>query len=81
MALTAPITKSKRPATFPTDANSALQQEAWIEKPRWAAHTLVQLKKKLNATSELVNFDVGWLAREDKPEMIPDEKTFRVQLK
>jgi len=44
-------------------------------------HTLVQLKKKLNATSELVNFDVGWLAREDKPEIIPDEKTFRVQLK
>jgi hypothetical protein len=44
-------------------------------------HTLVQLKKKLNATSELVNFGVGWLAREDKLEIIPDKKSFRVQLK
>ena len=42
---------------------------------------LAQLKKRLNGSSELLSFALGWLAREDKIELIPDKRSFRVQLK
>ena len=66
------------------DMNSEVSQMAgqvWHALSSDGPRTLVQLKKKLNATSELVSFGVGWLAREDKIEIIPDKKSFRVQLK
>jgi winged helix-turn-helix protein DUF2582 len=66
------------------DMNGEVSQMAgqvWHVLSSDGPHTLVQLKKKLNATIELVNFGVGWLAREDKLEIIPDKKSFRVQLK
>jgi winged helix-turn-helix protein DUF2582 len=43
--------------------------------------TLAQLKKRLNGSSELLSFALGWLAREDKIEIIQDKRSFRVQLK
>jgi len=43
--------------------------------------TLVQLSKKLKRANGRLNFAVGWLAREDKVEIIEDKKTHRVQLK
>jgi Winged helix-turn-helix domain (DUF2582) len=43
--------------------------------------TVLQLKKKLNATGDLVNFGVGWLAREDKVLISQEKSTFRIQLK
>ncbi len=43
--------------------------------------TLSQLKKKLNGKDALVNFALGWLAREDKIDIIPDKKTLRIQLR
>ncbi len=43
--------------------------------------TLAQLKKKLNGTSELLDFAIGWLAREDKIEITAEKKTVRIQLK
>jgi Winged helix-turn-helix domain (DUF2582) len=43
--------------------------------------TITQLKKKLDGEGELLNFALGWLAREDKIELIPDRKSFRVQLR
>jgi hypothetical protein len=43
--------------------------------------TLAQLKKRLNGTSELVHFAVGWLAREDKIELAHEKKGLRIQLK
>ncbi|MGH9453740.1 MAG: winged helix-turn-helix domain-containing protein [Terriglobia bacterium] len=43
--------------------------------------TVPQLKKKLNGEGELLNFALGWLAREDKIDLIPDKKSFRVQLR
>jgi len=43
--------------------------------------TLAQLKKKLNGSSEVLPFAIGWLAREDKVEITPEKKTLRVQLK
>ncbi len=43
--------------------------------------TLDQLKKKLNGGGEILNFAIGWLAREDKVEITPEKKSLRIQLK
>ena len=43
--------------------------------------TLAQIKKKVDAKGDLVNYALGWLAREDKIEILPEKKTIRVQLK
>jgi hypothetical protein len=43
--------------------------------------TIAQLKKKVNGSGDLVNFALGWLAREDKIDIIQDKKLVRVQLK
>jgi hypothetical protein len=43
--------------------------------------TVTQLKKKLNGEGELLNLALGWLAREDKIDLIPEKKTLRVQLR
>jgi Winged helix-turn-helix domain (DUF2582) len=43
--------------------------------------TIVQLKKKVNGSGELVNFALGWLAREDKIDIVQEKKTIHVQLK
>jgi hypothetical protein len=43
--------------------------------------TLVQLRKKLNGSGELVGFALGWLAREDKVDISQDKKNFKVSLK
>ena len=41
--------------------------------------TMAQIKKKLKGTNELLNFAVGWLAREDKVDIIEEKKSLRVQ--
>ena len=43
--------------------------------------TVTQLKNKLNGTSDVLNFALGWLAREDKVEITQEKKAIRVQLK
>lgn len=43
--------------------------------------TMTQLKKKVNGESEYLNFALGWLAREDKIDMVQVKKNLRVQLK
>lgn len=55
--------------------------EVWRVLESDGPQTLAQLKKKLNGTSELVNFAVGWLAREDKIEIAQEKRSFRIQLK
>lgn len=47
------------------------------EGPQSAA----QLKKKLSPKGELLSMALGWLAREDKIELLNDKKTLVVQLK
>ena len=47
------------------------------EGPQSAA----QLKKKLTAKGELLSMALGWLAREDKIELLDEKKTLLVQLK
>ena len=41
--------------------------------------TVVQLKKKLKTSNEVLHFALGWLAREEKVEIVPAKKSFRVQ--
>jgi len=41
--------------------------------------TLAEMKKKVNGTTELLNFAAGWLAREDKVDIIEEKKSLRVQ--
>ena len=43
--------------------------------------TVAQLGKKIKEASEILYLALGWLAREDKIEITPEKKTFRVQLK
>ncbi len=43
--------------------------------------TVVQLKKKLNGSGDLVGFALGWLAREDKIDLSQDKKNIKVALK
>jgi hypothetical protein len=43
--------------------------------------TVAQLKKKLNGSGDLVNFSLGWLAREGKIDISMEKKTFKVALK
>ena len=44
-------------------------------------HTVSQLKKKLNGSGELVNFALGWLAREDKVDIKHEKRVFTVALR
>jgi Winged helix-turn-helix domain (DUF2582) len=55
--------------------------KVWHTLSSEGPQTLVKLKKKLDTTSDLINFGVGWLAREDKVLISRDKKTVRVQLK
>jgi len=43
--------------------------------------TLTQLKKKVNGQGDLLGYALGWLAREDKIDMVLQKKTLRLQLK
>ena len=43
--------------------------------------TLAQLKKKLNGSGEVVDFALGWLAREDKIDISLEKKSYKVTLK
>ncbi len=54
--------------------------EIWQILNNEGPQTLGQLKKKLGNTNEIVNFALGWLAREDKVRITPEKKGFKVQL-
>lgn len=43
--------------------------------------TLVEIQNHLKVKSQLVNFAVGWLAREDRIEISSDKRSFRLHLK
>jgi len=40
-----------------------------------------EIKKKLDGSSELLSFALGWLAREDKVDLTQEKKTVKVALK
>ena len=65
------------------DTNSQVGKTAgklWHALSSAGPLTLAQLKKKVNGSGELLSFGLGWLAREDKVEIIPEKKSFRVRL-
>ena len=55
--------------------------KVWHQLSAEGPQTITQLKKKLNGEGDLVNFAIGWLAREDKVDIVPEKKNFRVLLK
>ena len=65
------------------DINSEVETagKVWQALSSVGPQTLAQLKKRVNGSGELVSFALGWLAREDKIEIIPEKKSFRVRLK
>ena len=55
--------------------------EVWKLLSSDGPQTLSQLKRKLKGKGEVVSFALGWLAREDRIELVPEKKEIRVQLK
>jgi hypothetical protein len=55
--------------------------KVWHLLNDFGPQTLAQLKKRLNGSSELVGFALGWLAREDKIDISQEKKSFKVALK
>jgi hypothetical protein len=55
--------------------------EVWRQLDQSGPQTLAQLKKKLNGNSELLGFAVGWLAREDKLDILKEKKSIVLRLK
>jgi len=43
--------------------------------------TILQLRKKIGGSGELLGFALGWLAREDKVNLRREKKVLRVALK
>jgi Winged helix-turn-helix domain (DUF2582) len=43
--------------------------------------TLAQLRKRVDTGGDLVSFAVGWLAREDKVEILPEKRSLRIALR
>jgi len=66
------------------DVNNQVGETAgkvWYALSSAGPQTLAQLKKNVNGSGELLSFGLGWLAREDKVEIVPEKKSFRVRLK
>ncbi len=55
--------------------------DVWRLLNQGGPQTLAQLKKKLNGSSEMLEFAVGWLAREDKLEILKEKKSTLLRLK
>jgi hypothetical protein len=53
----------------------------WHALNDFGPQTSTQLKKKLNGSSELVDFALGWLAREDKVDLSREKKSIKVALR
>jgi len=56
--------------------------KVWRALSTEGPQTLTQLRSKVDGDSELLNFAVGWLARENKVDITTDnKKTVRIQLR
>jgi hypothetical protein len=55
--------------------------DVWHLLNQSGPQTLTQLKNGLDGGVEFLPFALGWLAREDKVEIVTDKKSLRVQLK
>src|SRR5712692_5854653 len=59
---------------------AVLSWRVWVLLYNGGPHTLRQLKTKLKAPDDLLRFSLGWLAREDKIEIMRSQKSLQVQL-
>lgn len=55
--------------------------KVWHQLEDNGPQTLTQLKKNLNGEGDVLQFAIGWLARENKVQIVPEKKTFRVALR
>ena len=55
--------------------------QVWRELNDGGPHSLSQLKKKLNVKNGKLEMAVGWLAREDKIEILQEKKNLLIRLK
>jgi len=55
--------------------------QVWNTLTAGGPMTLAQLKKKLNGQGDLLGYAIGWLAREDKIDLVLQKKTLLLQLK
>jgi len=55
--------------------------QVWNTLTTDGSMTLTQLKKKLNGQGDLLGYALGWLAREDKIDMVLQKKTLRLSLR
>ncbi len=55
--------------------------QVWRALENDGPQTVAQLRTKVNGASEILNFALGWLAREEKIEITQDKKSFKVTLK
>jgi hypothetical protein len=64
-----------------TEEIGKMAGEIWHALEAKGEMTLPQLKKELKAKSPLMDFAIGWLAREDKIMLTMEKRTARVCLK
>jgi hypothetical protein len=64
-----------------TDKIGELAGRIWRTLDEEGELRIATLKKQVAAPDALVSMALGWLAREDKIEVTPDGRTFRVRLK
>ena len=55
--------------------------KVWHLLNDFGPQTVAQLKKRLSGSGQLVDFALGWLAREDKIDISQEKKSFKVALK
>jgi len=55
--------------------------KVWRLLSNHGPQNLTQLKKGLNSSGKLVALALGWLAREDKVDIVQERKNFKVTLK
>ncbi len=55
--------------------------KVWLLIYNEGPQALVELRRKVNEPSELLNLAVGWSAREDKVEIVRQRKGLRIELR
>ena len=63
------------------DEMGVMAGQVWRLLSTDGPQSTVQIRKKLKAKPTLVDYALGWLAREDKIDLIEEKKTLRVSLK
>ena len=63
------------------DEMGVMAGQVWRLLNTEGPQTTAQITKKLKAKPALVDYALGWLAREDKIDLIGEKKTLKISLK